>query len=149
MPYVDVIKAAAIPAFASYAALFYITHIEASKLGLRGLSRSELPAFFKTLISGTHYLVPILMLLYELIVVRHSPDLAAFNAIWVMAIIMLLQNPVKAYLTKQPLLPAVKLGGERYLFGPGLGRAQHGLRGPGHGGRRHHRRGRGPWGWAS
>jgi TRAP transporter 4TM/12TM fusion protein len=110
VPYVDVIKAAAIPAFASYAALFYITHIEASKLGLRGLPRSELPAFFKTLISGSHYLVPILMLLYELIVVRHSPDLAAFNAIWVMAIIMLLQNPVKAYLAKQPLLPAVRLG---------------------------------------
>ena len=35
VPYVDVIKAAAIPALASYAALFYIAHIEASKLGLR------------------------------------------------------------------------------------------------------------------
>ncbi len=48
------------------------------------------------------------MLLYELIVVRHSPELAAFNAIWVMAIIMLLQNPVKAYLNKEPIGPAFK-----------------------------------------
>jgi TRAP transporter 4TM/12TM fusion protein len=110
VPYVEVIKAAAVPAFASYAALFYITHIEASKLGLRGMSRAELPAFLKTLISGTHYLVPILMLLYELIVVRHSPELAAFNAIWVMAIIMLLQHPVKAYQAKTPLGPAFKQG---------------------------------------
>jgi TRAP transporter 4TM/12TM fusion protein len=108
VPYVEVIKAAAIPAFASYAALFYITHIEASKLGLRGLSRSELPTFFKTLISGAHYLVPIFMLLYELIIVRHSPELAAFNAIWVMAIIMLFQSPVKAYLKKEPIGPAFK-----------------------------------------
>ncbi|MEX1350972.1 MAG: TRAP transporter permease [Desulfobacterales bacterium] len=108
VPYVEVIKAAAVPAFASYAALFYITHIEASKLGLRGLSRSELPNFFKTLLSGIHYLIPITMLLYELIVVRHSPELAAFNAIWVMAIIMLLQNPVKAYLKKEPIAPAIK-----------------------------------------
>ena len=108
VPYVEVIKAAAVPAFASYAALFYITHIEASKLGLRGLSRSELPNFFKTLIGGIHYLIPITMLLYELIVVRHSPELAAFNAIWVMAIIMLLQNPVKAYLKKEPIVPAIK-----------------------------------------
>jgi TRAP transporter 4TM/12TM fusion protein len=108
VPYVEVIKAAAIPAFASYAALFYITHIEASKLGLRGLSRSELPTFFKTLISGAHYLVPIFMLLYELIIVRHSPELAAFNAIWVMALIMLFQNPVKAYLKKEPIGPAFK-----------------------------------------
>ena len=108
VPYLEVIKAAAVPAFASYAALFYITHIEASKLGLRGLSRSELPGFFKTLLSGVHFLIPLSMLLYELIVVRHSPELAAFNAIWVMAIIMLLQLPVKAYLNKEPIVPAIK-----------------------------------------
>jgi TRAP transporter 4TM/12TM fusion protein len=108
VPYVEVIKAAAVPAFASYAALFYITHIEASKLGLRGMPRSELPPFFKTLISGAHYLLPLVLLLYELIVVRHSPELAAFNAIWVMAIVMLLQRPVQAYLDKQPLGPAFK-----------------------------------------
>jgi len=108
VPYVAVIKAAAIPAFASYAALFYITHIEASKLGLRGLSRSELPPFFKTLMGGVHFLVPLFMLLYELIIARHSPELAAFHAIWIMAIIMLFQNPVKAYMNKQPLGPAFK-----------------------------------------
>ncbi|CAB1055948.1 TRAP-type uncharacterized transport system, fused permease component [Olavius sp. associated proteobacterium Delta 1] len=108
VPYIEVIKAAAVPAFASYAALFYITHIEASKLGLRGLSRDELPSFFKTLISGVHFLIPIGMLLYELIIVRHSAELAAFNAIWLMAIIMLLQDPVKAYLKKEPIGPAFK-----------------------------------------
>jgi TRAP transporter 4TM/12TM fusion protein len=110
VPYLEVIKAAAVPAFASYAALFYITHIEASKLGLRGLSRSELPGFFKTLLSGVHFLIPLFMLLYELIVVRHSPELAAFNAIWVMAIIMLFQHPVKAYFNKEPIIPALKYG---------------------------------------
>ena len=109
VPYLAVIKAAAIPAFASYAALFYITHIEASKLGLKGLPRKELPQFFKTLLSGAHYLVPLFILLYELIVARHSPEMAAFNAIWVMAIIMLVQNPIKAYLNKEPLGPAFKL----------------------------------------
>jgi TRAP transporter 4TM/12TM fusion protein len=108
VPYIEVIKAAAVPAFASYAALFYITHIEASKLGLRGLSRAELPSFFKTLLSGMHFLIPIFMLLYELIIARHSAELAAFNAIWVMAIIMLLQDPVKAYIKKEPLGPAFK-----------------------------------------
>ncbi len=108
VPYIQVVKAAAIPAFASYAALFFIVHIEASKLGLKGIPRAELPVFFKTLIGGVHFLVPIGMLLYELIVVRHSPELAAFNAIWVMAILMLFQEPVKAHLNKQPLGPAFK-----------------------------------------
>jgi len=40
--------------------------------------------------------------------VRHSPELAAFNAIWVMAVVMFLQNPVKAYINKEPLGPAFK-----------------------------------------
>lgn len=110
VPYVEVIKAAAIPAFASYAALFYITHIEASKLGLRGLSRKELPQFFKTLLRGVHYLIPLLMLLYELIIVRHSPELAAFHAIWVIAAIMFFQHAVVAFKNKQPLGPAFKQG---------------------------------------
>jgi TRAP transporter 4TM/12TM fusion protein len=108
VPYVEVIKAAAIPAFASYAALFYITHIEASKLGLQGIPRKELPPFFKTLLSGAHYLLPLGILLYELIVVRHSPELAAFNAIWVMALIMLFQRPVEAYFKKEPIGAAFK-----------------------------------------
>ncbi len=108
--YVEVIKAAAVPAFASYAALFFISHIEASKLGLTGMPKSELPPFFKTFLRGIHYIIPLLFLLYELIVVRHSPELAAFNAIWVMAIIMLLQEPVRAWLDKAPLWPAFKLG---------------------------------------
>ncbi|MGD8835270.1 MAG: TRAP transporter permease [Desulfobacteraceae bacterium] len=108
VPYVEVIKAAAVPAFASYAALFYITHIEASKLGLQGIPRKELPPFFKTLLSGAHYLLPLAVLLYELIVVRHSPELAAFHAIWLMALVMLFQRPVKAYANKEPLGPAFR-----------------------------------------
>jgi TRAP transporter 4TM/12TM fusion protein len=103
VPYVDVIKAAAIPAFASYAALLYITHIEASKLGLKGMTKDQLPRFFKTLIRGAHYLLPIAMLLYELIAVRHTPETAAFNACWVMALIMVVQRPIQAYIDKQPL----------------------------------------------
>jgi len=110
VPYIDVVKAAAIPAFASYAALLYITHIEASKLGLRGLPREELPPFFRTFVSGLHYIIPLLMLLYELVVLRHSPEAAAFNAIWVMALVMLFQRPVRAYLDKEPLGPAFKQG---------------------------------------
>jgi TRAP-type uncharacterized transport system fused permease subunit len=47
------------------------------------------------------------MLFYELIFMRHSPELAAFNAIMVMLVVMFLQNPVKAFLTKKPIKPAL------------------------------------------
>ncbi|WP_028584525.1 TRAP transporter permease [Desulfogranum mediterraneum] len=108
VPYIEVVKAAAVPAFASYAALFFISHIEASKLGIRGMPKSELPPFFKTLLSGVHYLIPLAMLLYELIVVRHSPELAAFNAIMVMLVIMLIQEPLRAYQEKTSLVQGLK-----------------------------------------
>ncbi|RUM36964.1 MAG: TRAP transporter permease [Desulfobulbus sp.] len=108
VPYIQVVKAAAIPAFASYAALFYISHIEASKLGIKGLPKSQLPQFFKTLVSGLHFLIPLGMLLYELIVVRHSPELAAFNAICVLAVIMLFQEPLKALRDKTSIADAFK-----------------------------------------
>ncbi|RUM39407.1 MAG: TRAP transporter permease [Desulfobulbus sp.] len=108
VPYIQVVKAAAIPAFASYAALFYISHIEASKLGIKGLPKSQLPKFFKTLVSGLHFLIPLGMLLYELIVVRHSPELAAFNAICVLAVIMLFQEPLKALRDKTSIADAFK-----------------------------------------
>jgi TRAP transporter 4TM/12TM fusion protein len=110
VPYIDVIKAAAIPAFASYAALLYITHIEASKAGLRGMSKEELPPFFKTLISGIHYILPVLFLIYQLVIARHTPEHAAFQAVCVLAIIMLVQKPVKAYLNKEPIGEAFKQG---------------------------------------
>ena len=110
VPYVEVVKAAAVPAFASYIALFYITHLEACKLGLTGIPKADLPRFFKTLIGGAHYLVPLSMLLYELIVLRHSPELAAFKAICVMGGVMLLQHPVRAHFNKEPLGPAFKQG---------------------------------------
>ncbi len=93
--YLEVVKAAAIPAFASYFALFYLTHLEASKLGMRGLTKAELPVFFSTLIRGLHYLLPIFVLLYELIIPRHSPDLAAYRAILVLSVLMLFQHVVR------------------------------------------------------
>jgi len=108
VPYLEVVKAAAIPAFASYAALFYISHIEASKLGIKGLAKDQLPEFFKTLLSGLHFLIPLGMLLYELIIVRHSPELAAFDSICVLAVIMLFQEPVKAFRNGEPLAKAFK-----------------------------------------
>jgi len=71
VPYIEVVKAAAIPAFVSYFALFYVTHLEASKLGMRGLPKDECPKFKEVLVNGVHYLIPIGILVYELVVVRH------------------------------------------------------------------------------
>ena len=96
LSYTDVIIAAAIPAIVSYLALFYIVHLEAKKLSLKGEDPSKLPPKWKTFISGLHYLIPVAYLMYVLIVLRQSAQMAAFSAIWVLMVIMIIQYPFKA-----------------------------------------------------
>jgi TRAP transporter 4TM/12TM fusion protein len=96
LSYTDVIIAAAIPAVVSYLALFYIVHLEAKKLGLKGEDPSKLPPKWQTFISGLHYLIPVIYLMYVLIVLRQSAQMAAFSAIWLLMVIMIIQYPFKA-----------------------------------------------------
>lgn len=107
VPYVEVAKAAAIPAFASYVALVWITHIEACKLGLKGLPKNELPIFLNELKNGLHFLLPLLMLVYELVVLQHSAELSVFRAILVLGAIMVLQPVAIARVRGQRLWPAL------------------------------------------
>ena len=79
--YVDVVIAAAIPAALSYIALFYISHLEAQKLGLSGLPAAEVPPLRTTFLSGLHYLIPIVILVYLLMVERWSAHSAVFYSI--------------------------------------------------------------------
>ena len=101
VPYIEVVKAAAIPALASYFGLFCITHLEASKLGIKGLPPEDIPPFFKTLRSGLHYLIPPAILLYELVWLRHSPELAAFRSIMILLPVIFFQEIKKAIQEKK------------------------------------------------
>jgi len=111
LAYTDVIMAAAIPAFVSYFALFYIVHLEAKKLGIKGEDPSKLKKAFDIFKGGIHYIVPIFFLMYTLIVLRQSPQMAAFNAIFFMMLIMILQRPAYAFLEKE------KITGEIWISG--------------------------------
>jgi len=92
VPYIEVIKAAAIPALISYGALFYITHLEACKLGIESTPKEQLPSFRKTMKEGFHFLIPIAVLLFELLMLRHSPELSAFRAIMALILIIAYQS---------------------------------------------------------
>ena len=86
--YYDVIIHAALPAIISYCALFYISHLESVKLGIRGMNRSELPDVLATLKSGVQYLIPLAVLVYLLLVERWSPGSAVFYAILLLMVII-------------------------------------------------------------
>jgi TRAP transporter 4TM/12TM fusion protein len=108
VPYVEVAKAALIPAIISYGALFYITHVEACKMGIMGMNRDEIPRFRKVFFGGLHYLIPLAILIAELIYFRHSPQMAVFRAILALALIIGLQHPIEALLQGRPVLSGIK-----------------------------------------
>ncbi len=99
IPYLDVVRAALFPAFISYMALLYIVHIEALKMGIKAIPRNELPRFGKTLLRGCHFIIPLVVLVYYLVVLRRSPIAAALFAIESLMVIMLVQRPIIAFLT--------------------------------------------------
>ena len=117
VPYLAVVKAAAIPALASYFGLFCIAHLEASKLGIKGIPRNELPSFWGTLRSGLHYLVPIAVLLYELVIVRHSPERGAFWAIVTLFGVIIYQELRNALADRKSVGTGLILAGRIVLAG--------------------------------
>jgi len=111
--YTEVVKAAFVPAFTSYFALFYIVHLEARKLGIKGEDPSNLQKVYPIFIRGIHFIVPIFFLIYTLLVLKESAQSAAFSAIKFMMLIMIFQHPFTALINKKPLSLDVWLQGFR------------------------------------
>ncbi len=178
--YFELIKYAALPALASYVALFYIVHLEVVKLGLKGLKKNtpvqsflrkftsfifgflaisclgliidflfswtknfdsiftsllaislflilyifciwiaskkpdlefgltdqeinNLPTVKSIAETGYHYLLPIVVLLWCVLVSRLSPSLSAYWASLSIIFVLLTQNPLKVFFRKQKL----------------------------------------------
>jgi TRAP transporter 4TM/12TM fusion protein len=92
IPYLDVCLAAALPAVIDQLALLGAVHLLATKYGFKGVPRAQLPKFFPTLVSGLHFLVPILVLLYALVIQRLTPLTSAAMAIAVATTIFLIRG---------------------------------------------------------
>jgi len=78
--YFEVVKHAFLPAIISYIALFYISHLEALKLNLKGMEDADVPNLKKTFLSGLHFLIPIFVLIYMLVYLRFTASYSIFYA---------------------------------------------------------------------
>jgi TRAP transporter 4TM/12TM fusion protein len=92
IPYLHVCMAAALPAVIDQLALLGAVHLLATKYGFMGVPRNQLPKFFSTLVSGLHFLVPISVLLYALVIKRLTPLTSAAMAIGTAAVIFILRS---------------------------------------------------------
>jgi TRAP transporter 4TM/12TM fusion protein len=91
--YVDVIRAAVIPAFLYYVAVFMFIQIQASKLGLKKAPKKELPKVGPLFKQSAHLFLPIATILFLLIVLNVSTKMAGFWAvITLIAVSMIRKN---------------------------------------------------------
>jgi len=192
IPYVEIVKHAALPAIISYIALFYIVHLEALKIGAEGLPRrirrspaerafrvatgivamivlslavyygigwvrvvfpenagtilalafvvaylaclgyaarypdlelddpsqpmESIPDIWPVVRTGLHFLLPIVVLLWCMMVEQMSPGLAAFWASAAMILIMLTQRPIVALFRGEGAVGTAAARGARELF---------------------------------
>jgi len=92
IPYLTVVTHAFLPAVISYIALFYISHIEALKLDLKGLPEKDIPPLKQTFLSGIHFLIPIGVLIYLLLVMNWTAASAVFYSILSLIFIILISE---------------------------------------------------------
>ncbi len=112
MPYRTILLAATVPALMHYLGIFTMVHLEAKRLGLRGLRPDEMPQFVKVLREGWPALVP-LILLVAIIASGRTPYNAAFWGITACIVVGFL-NP-RNRLTLSDLYDCFKTGAQYAL----------------------------------
>ena len=93
--YFEVVKHAFLPAIISYIALFYISHLEALKLGLKGMDDADVPHLKKTFLSGLHFLIPIFVLIFLLVYMRYTAGFSIFYATLSLVLVNLVNRIIK------------------------------------------------------
>lgn len=94
IPYIKIVVAAAIPAILYYFAVGTMVHLEASKLGLKGLPKEQLPKVGKLMVANGYLLLPLLAIVFFL-VKGYTPLLSAFYAIVISMVIAVATSLIK------------------------------------------------------
>jgi len=101
--YFEIVKHAFLPAIISYIALFYISHLEALKLNLKGMDDADVPHLKKTFLSGVHFLIPIFVLIYTLVYLRFTASYSIFYATITLVLVNLINLLIKNEIKKDAL----------------------------------------------
>lgn len=110
VPYVEIVKAAVIPAVLYYASAFLAVHLEAGNRGLVGLPRSELPSPRRALAEKWHLILPLAVLVY-LLFAGYTPLFAGSIGL-ALTVVLILASAVALGLASEAF---------RVLFWVGLG----------------------------
>ena len=108
-PYSQIALKAILPAVLYFAGVFITVHLEAKKMGLRGLTKEELPQL-KPLLKKVYLLLPLILLVYLVSTSTRSIAYAAAIAIVVAILVSLINKDDR--LTPKRFLEALAAGGQ-------------------------------------
>ena len=94
VPYIDVVKAAAIPALLYFTGVWLGVHFEAKRKKLKGIPRAELPNPLTLLKERGHLAIPLVVIVY-LLVAGYTPMRAALVAIFLSIICAMLRKSTR------------------------------------------------------
>ena len=109
IPYSEIIVKAILPAVLYFAGIFIAVHLEAKKLGLRGLTKEELPEV-KPLLKKCYLLLPLVLLVYLVGTSTRSIQYAASLSIVACIFVTLFSRETR--ITPMRLLEALASGGQ-------------------------------------
>ncbi len=109
LPYSSIIVKAILPAVLYFVGIFIAVHLEAKKLGLRGLNKDEVPKI-KNLIGKSYLLIPLALLIY--LVSSNSKTIQTAAALAIVAAIVVSLFNKENRITPKRILEALAAGGQ-------------------------------------
>ena len=110
-PYISIVKAAIIPAVLYYIAVGTMVHLEACKLGLKGMPRESLPKVSSILRKQGYLTLPLIAIIFML-VKQYPPTMAALTGIVIGVIVAMTVSLIKKdnSFTPKDILGAMEAG---------------------------------------
>ncbi len=109
LPYGQIALKAVLPALLYFAGIFISVHLEAKKVGLKGLPKEELPKL-KPLLKKSYLLLPLVLLIYLVSTSQKSIQYAAALSIVACIVVTLFSRETR--ITPMRLLEALAAGGQ-------------------------------------
>lgn len=94
VPYIQVVKVAVIPSVLYYIGIWSGVHLEARRLGLKGIPRDQLPKVGPLLLEKGHLVLPLIAIVY-LLVTGRTPMRAALWAIFLAIVSCMLRRSTR------------------------------------------------------
>lgn len=110
-PYSSIALRAILPAALYFTGIFIMVHLEAKKLGLKGLSKEELPNFFKLLFRRGYLLLPLILLVY--LIITKTMAMAAILATLLAIVVSMFRKDTRMGISK--ILDALENGARSTL----------------------------------